>query len=105
MIYTGNIMIDCKHMGAAGDPTIPLEAQFDGERFEKFRAVATAAKAYGALVMGQVNHPGPQVTSKMSEESISASAVQLGESMPPDNKSGKHQSSSPAFCSQTRAPA
>lgn len=77
MIYTGNIMIDCKHMGAAGDPAIPLEAQFDGERFEKFRAVATAAKAYGALVMGQVNHPGPQVTSKMSEESISASAVQL----------------------------
>lgn len=75
-------MIDCKHMGAAGDSAIPLEAPMDGERFEKFSAVAAAAKAHGALVIGQLNHPGRQIPSKIIQESISASAVQLGKSIP-----------------------
>lgn len=75
-------MIDCKHMSAAGDSAIPSEAPLQGERFEKFRAVAAAAKAHGAVVIGQVNHPGRQIPSKMIEESISASAVQLSEFMP-----------------------
>lgn len=72
-------MIDCKHMSAAGDSAIPAGAPLHGERFEKFRAVAAAAKAHGALVIGQVNHPGRQIPSKMVKESISASAIQLGE--------------------------
>lgn len=75
-------MIDCKHMSAAADSAIPLEAPMDGERFDKFRAVAAAAKAHGALVIGQLNHPGRQIPSKIIQESISASAVQLGESIP-----------------------
>lgn len=74
-------MIDCKHMSAPGDSAIPLEAPMDGERFDKFRAVAAAAKAHGALIIGQLNHPGRQIPSKIIQESISASAVQLGESI------------------------
>ncbi|KAG8161330.1 hypothetical protein KVR01_009594 [Diaporthe batatas] len=77
IIQTGNIMIDCKHLSAAGDSAIPAGAPLQGERFEKFRAVAAAAKTHGALVIGQVNHPGRQIPSKIVEESISASAVQL----------------------------
>lgn len=73
-------MIDCKHMSAAGDAAIPPDAPLEGERLKRFRAVAAAAKAHGALVIGQVNHPGRQIPSKMINESISASAVQLGES-------------------------
>lgn len=76
-------MIDCKHMSAAGDSAIPPDAPLKGERFERFQAVAAAAKAHGALVIGQVNHPGRQIPSKLVEESISASAVQLGEFTPP----------------------
>ncbi|KAK2603083.1 hypothetical protein N8I77_009566 [Diaporthe amygdali] len=77
IIQTGNIMIDYEHMSAAGDSVITPEASMEGERFERFQATAAAAKAHGALVIGQVNHPGRQIPSKMAKESISASAVQL----------------------------
>lgn len=71
-------MIDKKHMSAAGDAAIPPEAPLEGERFERFQTAAAVAKAHGSLVIGQLNHPGRQVPSKMIKESISASAVQLG---------------------------
>lgn len=74
-------MIDYEHMSAAGDSVIAPEALMEGERFERFQATAAAAKAHGALVIGQVNHPGRQIPSKMAKESISASAVQLSESI------------------------
>ncbi|KAL1872710.1 hypothetical protein Daus18300_004256 [Diaporthe australafricana] len=77
IIQTGNIMTDFEQMSAAGDAVIPLDAPFEGQRFERFKTVAAVAKAHGALVIGQVNHPGRQIPTKMAKESISASAVQL----------------------------
>lgn len=97
-------MIDCKHMSAAGDSAIPFDAPLEGERFERFRAVAAAAKAHGALVIGQVNHPGRQIPSKMVNESICASAVQLGESTSPQQVR-RHKSSWLELPSQRRPPA
>lgn len=86
-------MIDSKHMSAAGDAAIPPEAALEGERFERFQAVAAAAKAHGALVIGQLNHPGRQIPSKMIKESISASAVQLGGSISDAPSKTQHRSS------------
>lgn len=97
-------MIDCKHMSAAGDAAVPSDAPLEGERFERFRAVATAAKVHGALVIGQVNHPGRQIPSKMINEGISASAVQLGESTSAQQVR-QHKCSLLEFPSQSQPPA
>ncbi|KAE9370033.1 NADH oxidase [Stipitochalara longipes BDJ] len=76
-IVTGNITISTTHVAGSGDPIITPEHPFSGERFERFQALAAAAKQNGSLIIGQVNHPGRQVREKYSRESISASAVQL----------------------------
>lgn len=54
----------------------------EGERFEKFKEMATAAKVDGSLFVGQVSHPGRQVQSRVNPDAISASEVQLGMSRP-----------------------
>ena len=36
-ILTGNIMIEYEHIEAAGNSIIPLDAGFEGERFEAFK--------------------------------------------------------------------
>jgi 2,4-dienoyl-CoA reductase-like NADH-dependent reductase (Old Yellow Enzyme family) len=76
-ILTGNIMIASDHLEAAGNPIVPLDAPFEGERFERFKAMATEAKKYGSLITGQVSHPGRQVTEAIQKFPISASDVQL----------------------------
>lgn len=58
---------------------IPLDAKYEGERFEKFKELAKVAKADGSLLVGQVNHPGRQVDARVNPVAISASDVQLGE--------------------------
>lgn len=65
----------------AGDMIIDQACLSEGERFEKFKALATAAKANGSLIIGQLTHPGRQVQSSLSPTAISASDVQLG--LPP----------------------
>ncbi|KAE9972955.1 hypothetical protein EG328_004669 [Venturia inaequalis] len=77
LILTGNIMIEYDQLEAAGNPIIPREAEFSGERFERFQELATASKAHGSLIVGQVSHPGRQVTESIQKDPISASAVQL----------------------------
>ncbi|KAF4973267.1 hypothetical protein FZEAL_9366 [Fusarium zealandicum] len=77
IIVTGNIDIELESQGAPGNTGIPLGAGFDDERFRKFKQLATAAKADGSLIIGQVNHPGRQVPSKINPVPISASDVQL----------------------------
>ena len=52
-ILTGNIMIDYNQLEAAGNPIIPRDAGFEGERFEAFAELAKMAKAHGSLVVGQ----------------------------------------------------
>ncbi|KAJ8059453.1 hypothetical protein OCU04_011116 [Sclerotinia nivalis] len=78
-ILTGNIMIEYDHLEGMGNPIIPLEAPFEGERFERFAAMAKEGKAHGSLMVGQVSHPGRQVESRVQPNPISASDVQLEE--------------------------
>ncbi|KAF7911885.1 uncharacterized protein EAE98_011828 [Botrytis deweyae] len=76
-ILTGNVMIEYDHLEAMGNPIIPLEAPFEGERFERFAAMAKAGKAHGSLMVAQVSHPGRQVENRVQPNPISASDVQL----------------------------
>lgn len=74
---TGNIMITYEHLEAPGNMIIPLDAQFSGERFDAFKELATQAKRHGSLVVGQVSHPGRQVSSDLVKDAVSASDVHL----------------------------
>ncbi len=76
-ILTGNIMIDYDQLEAKGNPIIPPGAKFEGERFEAFKALAEESKKHGSLIVGQVSHPGRQVTSGINSDPVSASDVQL----------------------------
>lgn len=62
---------------AAGNPIIPHDAPFEGERFERFKEMATVSKKHGSLVHAQLSHPGRQVASHIQPNPISASDVQL----------------------------
>ncbi|KAI0476592.1 hypothetical protein GGR56DRAFT_643464 [Xylariaceae sp. FL0804] len=77
VILTGNVMIEYDQLEAAGNPIIPRDAPFSGERFERFKEMATASKAHGSLVHAQVSHPGRQVPASIQPHPISASDVQL----------------------------
>jgi 2,4-dienoyl-CoA reductase-like NADH-dependent reductase (Old Yellow Enzyme family) len=77
LVLTGNIMIEYDQLEAAGNPIIPREAPFEGERFEAFKELATVSKKHGCLIVGQVSHPGRQVTDSIQKNPISASDVHL----------------------------
>lgn len=77
LILTGNVMIEYDQLEAAGNPIIPQEATFEGERFERFKEMAAVAKKEGSLVHAQLSHPGRQVASNIQPNPISASDVQL----------------------------
>jgi 2,4-dienoyl-CoA reductase-like NADH-dependent reductase (Old Yellow Enzyme family) len=76
-ILTGNIMVAYDHLEAAGNPIVPPDAPFSGERFERFAELARVSKLHGGLITGQVSHPGRQVTESIQPKPISASDVQL----------------------------
>ncbi|TVY14177.1 NADH-dependent flavin oxidoreductase nadA [Lachnellula arida] len=76
-ILTGNIMIEYDQLEAMGNPIIPRDAEYSGPRFEAFKDLATAAKAHGSLIVGQVSHPGRQVENRVQKNPVSASDVQL----------------------------
>ena len=71
-------MIEYDQLEAPGNPIIPRETDFSGSRFEAFKKLATAAKAHGSLIVGQVSHPGRQVESRVQKNPISASDMHLG---------------------------
>ena len=77
VILTGNIMIEYDQLEAKGNPIIPRQASFSGERFEAFKELATQSKKHGSLVVGQVSHPGRQVQDNIQPNPISASDIQL----------------------------
>ncbi|OAQ58918.1 NADH oxidase [Purpureocillium lilacinum] len=77
LILTGNIMIAYDQLEAAGNPIVPRDAPFSGERFDAFKDLATAAKKNGSLIVAQVSHPGRQVSQDIQQTPISASDVQL----------------------------
>jgi 2,4-dienoyl-CoA reductase-like NADH-dependent reductase (Old Yellow Enzyme family) len=62
---------------SAGNPIIPPQSPFEGNRFEAFKELAKQAKAHGSLVVGQVSHPGRQVEQRLEPDPVSASDVQL----------------------------
>lgn len=76
-ILTGNLMIDYDQLEAKGNAIIPPEAKFEGERFEAFETLAAESKKHGSLIIGQVSHPGRQVTTDINSDPVSASDVQL----------------------------
>ena len=76
-ILTGNIMIEFDQLEAAGNPIITPEEEPKGERFEAFKKIATESKAHGSLCIGQVSHPGRQVSDAIQPDPVSASDVQL----------------------------
>ncbi|RFU81181.1 nadh oxidase [Trichoderma arundinaceum] len=77
VIITGNIDIQYDHLTEIGDMIIAPTSQTQGERFEKFKALALAAKANGSLIVGQLTHPGRQVSYRVNADAVSASDVQL----------------------------
>ncbi|KAI9736040.1 MAG: hypothetical protein M1818_006216 [Claussenomyces sp. TS43310] len=77
VILTGNVMIDYYHLECAGNPIIPREAEFSGERFEAFKETARQAKAHGSLIVAQVGQAGRQVDERIEKNPVSASDVQL----------------------------
>ncbi|KAL5089309.1 hypothetical protein Trisim1_005872 [Trichoderma cf. simile WF8] len=77
VILLGNTMIDYDQLEGVGNHIIPSEAPFSGERFERFKDIASAAKEHGSLVYTQLSHPGRQVTDNIQPHPISASDVQL----------------------------
>jgi 2,4-dienoyl-CoA reductase-like NADH-dependent reductase (Old Yellow Enzyme family) len=82
VIVTGNIDTQFAMPNGAGDMIIDQGCKPEGERFEKFKELSTAAKANGSLIVGQITHPGRQVKYSLSSEAVSASDVQLCESNP-----------------------
>lgn len=79
VILTGNIMVAYDQLEAPGNPIIPPEAKTEpgDARFDAFKKMADASKAHGALVVGQVSHPGRQVEQRIQPDPVSASDVQL----------------------------
>lgn len=74
---TGNIMFEYDHLEAMGNPIIPVDAPFEGERFESFKEMARQGKLDGNLMVGQVSHPGRQVEERIQKNPVSASDVHL----------------------------
>lgn len=77
VIVTGNIDTQWETPNGPGDMLIGPDSEPEGERFDKFKALAGAAKAHGSLIVGQITHPGRQVQARINPEAVSASDIQL----------------------------
>jgi hypothetical protein len=77
VILTGNTMVSYDHLEAAGNPIIPPDAPFQGERFDRFAELARVSKLHGNLILAQMSHPGRQVPQHIQPNPISASDIQL----------------------------
>ncbi|KIK94609.1 hypothetical protein PAXRUDRAFT_38528, partial [Paxillus rubicundulus Ve08.2h10] len=60
IIVTGNIQIKKDHLEATGNAII--DRDLPGNHLEDYRKLASAAKSRGSLVLGQLSHPGRQVS-------------------------------------------
>lgn len=77
VILTGNTLLEYDQLEAPGNPIIPGDAPFSGERFRGFEELASQAKAHGSLIVCQLSHPGRQVSIDIQEHPISPSDVHL----------------------------
>jgi 2,4-dienoyl-CoA reductase-like NADH-dependent reductase (Old Yellow Enzyme family) len=72
LILTGNVMVDPTALTGPGG--VVLDAD---QPLEPFRAWAATARAGGAQVWMQINHPGRQLQAAMGQEAVGPSAVAL----------------------------
>lgn len=77
LILTGNLMLEYDQLEAAGNLIIPRTEKPEGKRFDAFKRMASASKAHGSLIVGQLSHPGRQSPSKIQKDPVSASDVKL----------------------------
>ncbi len=72
LVITGNVMVDRRAMTGPGG--VVLESDLHRERFEQW---AQAAKARGAQVWMQINHPGRQMPASLGQVALAPSAVAM----------------------------
>ncbi|KAI9569118.1 hypothetical protein HD554DRAFT_2021049 [Boletus coccyginus] len=74
MMVTGNIQIKKDHLEASGNAIIDQDLPRD--YFENYQEVARAAKSCGSLVLGQLSHPGRQVSITLQPYPESSSCIE-----------------------------
>lgn len=72
LIITGNVMVDSNELGEPNN--VALE---DDRHINLFRRWTSAAKAHGAQIWAQINHPGRQAPSAISKVTVAPSAIKL----------------------------
>jgi 2,4-dienoyl-CoA reductase-like NADH-dependent reductase (Old Yellow Enzyme family) len=72
LLVTGNVMVDARALGESGNVVVEDETDLDA-----LRAWASAAKAGGARVWMQINHPGRQSPRTLSKAPVAPSAIRL----------------------------
>lgn len=72
LMITGNVMVDRRAMTGPGG--VVLES---GEFADRFKAWSQAAKAKGAHVWMQINHPGRQMPAALKQDTIAPSEVSM----------------------------
>lgn len=72
LILTGNVMVD--HRAMTGPNGVVLE---DDTHLDRFQRWAQIARAHGAHVWMQINHPGRQMPAALGQTSLAPSAVPL----------------------------
>jgi len=72
LILTGNVMVDARAMTGPGG--VVLDA---AQPLEPFQAWAATARAGGAQVWMQINHPGRQTQIELGQEAVAPSAVPI----------------------------
>jgi len=72
LLITGNVMVDRRAMTGPGG--VILDSWLHSARFEKW---ASTARAHGAHIWMQLNHPGRQMPAALGQETIAPSAVPM----------------------------
>jgi len=72
LLITGNVMVDGRAIGESGNVVVE-----DRRHLAELSAWARAAKAGGAKVWAQINHPGRQSPRNLSKQPVAPSAVAL----------------------------
>ncbi|AOK49884.1 2,4-dienoyl-CoA reductase [Burkholderia sp. MSMB617WGS] len=72
LILTGNVMVD--HRAVTGPNGVVLE---DDAHLDRFRRWAEVARAHGAHIWMQINHPGRQMAAALGQTTLAPSAVPL----------------------------
>ncbi|CAJ0809820.1 NADH:flavin oxidoreductase/NADH oxidase family protein [Ralstonia flaminis] len=72
LMLTGNVMVD--HRAMTGPNGVVLE---DDAHLDRFRRWAQTARAHGAHVWMQINHPGRQMPAALGQTTLAPSAVAM----------------------------